>query len=317
MNWNVDYEPEPPTLYRIGYSFAGRAWFAEREIKQGTRILAEDVLLSIANTNVDDGLEERIISAYKQLTTTDQESFDSLHSPLQPGRNPLVSRYMANCFELKTSPPGEAQPSAIFLKASRINHSCCPNACFAWNPNLCQLTVHAMQDIPLGKEITIAYDIPFQSYATRQETFQKVYRFTCGCRACRIDTESGRRSEERRQRMEILWWDIEKEKESPSADKDLEYKLIQTFIELAKLEELDGGFLSSMYGRASMHAKAKGLWKDALAYGILENRADRRLLGVDHPNTNDSTMAVRELQHKEQMEELRVSGQDDGGGAES
>ena len=281
--------------------------FAKEHIKTGTRILADDVLFSVADSTVDEGLEERIIQSYKQLLQKQQENFDSLHCPDHPGWNPLVSRYLANGFYLRTRTADKGLPSGIFMKASRINHSCCPNAFFAWNPNLGQLTIHAMFDIPPDAEITIAYDIPFQSRDIRQEKLQKIYGFQCICPACRLDKESGQRSEERRRMMQSFWWEINKDKEPPRADDDKGYKMVEIFIKLALLENLDGQFLSCMYECASMHAMARGSKEQALAFAIRENQTDRRLLGEDHPITIDSTLAVRELKLEKQTNELRVS----------
>lgn len=159
-------------MYKIRYTITrGEAMFAKEHIKTGTRILADDVLFSVADSTVDEGLEERISQSYKQLLQKQQENFASLHCP--DHRNPLVSRYLANGFYLRTRTPDKGLPSGIFMKASRINHSCCPNAFFAWNPNLGQLTIHAMFDILPDVEITIAYDFPFQSRDIRQEKLQK------------------------------------------------------------------------------------------------------------------------------------------------
>lgn len=300
-------------MYQIIFTLVkGQGMIAEKHIKPGTRILAEDVLFSIADNTVDEGLEERISQSYKQMVQKDQDLFDSLHCPDHPEWSPLVSRYLANNFELRTKTPDKGQPSGIFMKASRINHSCCPNAFFAWNPKLGQLTIHAILDIPPDKEITIAYDIPFQSRDNRREKLLEIYRFQCRCPACRFDRERGCRSEERRRRMESLWWEVDEDEGPPRADDDKGYQMIQEFIELALLEDLDGEFLSSMYELASMHAEVRGSKEDALAFAILENKTDRRLLGEDHPVTMESTIAVAELKYGKYVNELRRSEQGDG-----
>lgn len=111
--------------------------------------------------------------------------------------------------------------------------------------------------------------------------------------------------------MESLWWEIDKDKGPPRADDDQGYKMVEIFIKLALLENLDGQFLSCMYERASMHAMARGSKVQALAFAIGENQTDRRLLGEDHPISIDSTLAVRELRLEEQTNELGVSEQCD------
>lgn len=295
-------------MYTIRYtSTKGQGMFAEKRIKEGTRILADDVLFSVADPTLDNGLEARISHSYRQLLQQQQDDYDSLHYPKHPKWNIAVSQFLANAFEIRTRTPGEVQPSGIFMKASRINHSCCPNAFFAWNPNLGQLTIHAMRNIPTDDEITIAYDFPFQSRDVRQEKLQEIYGFQCRCPACRLDNERGRLSEVHRRIMESLWWEIDQDKLPPRADDDKGYKRVQDFIELALLENLDGQFLSCMYERASMHEKARGSTDQALAFATLESKADWRLLGGDHPITIDSNRAVVELQLEQRAKALGVS----------
>ena len=47
--------------------------------------------------------------------------------------------------------------SACYAINCRINHSCRPNCHHAWNSTLRRQTVHALRDIAVGEEITVAY----------------------------------------------------------------------------------------------------------------------------------------------------------------
>lgn len=78
--------------------------------------------------------------------------------------------------------------SAIFETASRINHSCMPNAHFAWNESLGaegMQTVHAMIDIYPGDEILISYCNPLLTDEERQWELQH-YGFKCRCWVCHV-----------------------------------------------------------------------------------------------------------------------------------
>ena len=105
----------------------------------------------------------------------------------------------------------DRERNGIFPLTSRINHSCVPNAYFAWNPELGpsgdegRLTVYAILFIPKGAEILVNYR--YEDYSkTRLErhTGLSHYGFQCICPACRPNTESGRISEKSRGQMQTL-----------------------------------------------------------------------------------------------------------------
>ena len=145
------------------------------------------MLFSFADSTLDEGVEERISAFLDQLPREQQHQSETLRCPDPPTWTPLVSRYFANVFDMG------ANASGISLEASRINHSCCPNAFCAWNGNLARLTLHALMDISAGGEVTDSYEFPSIPLAARQKRFCKVHAFECDCPACDVETESGRR----------------------------------------------------------------------------------------------------------------------------
>ena len=272
-----------PKLYTLR-SVPGRGLgiFAVRAIKAGVRILTDKPLFSITDCNVDDGIEERICLSFSQLSQEQQQQFETLHCPEPHTWTTLVSRFLANSFEMEDIAAG------VFLEASRVNHSCCPNAFFAWNWGLNQLTIHAMSDILAGEEITISYDFQFTPFAARRNRFRRVYGFECDCAACHLDTERGRLGDQRRQRMKILDLAIEECQKDPNRPDDEELDMVLEFLKLATYEQMDGQFLSYMYQRASIRYEAKGSMTMALQFGELELESNTRLLGWDHPLTKEN-----------------------------
>lgn len=110
----------------------------------------------------------------------------------------------------------ERKKNGIFPLTSRINHSCIPNAYFAWNPDLGpsgdkgRLTIYAIVLIPKGAEILINYRTgDFSKTRLQRHTELSYYRFRCICPACEPNTESGRASEQRRGQMQTLQDNIE------------------------------------------------------------------------------------------------------------
>jgi hypothetical protein len=73
----------------------------------------------------------------------------------------------------------------LWEAASYINHSCIPNAGASFIGDV--MVVRAMQDLPPGTEITLAYSTPMTSYATRQKRLA-IWEFMCSCPLCKMET---------------------------------------------------------------------------------------------------------------------------------
>ena len=290
MGSTTDQTSKAPRMYTTrSVSGRGQGMFADKEIKAGVRILADEMLFSVTDTTINDGIGERISASLEGLPQEQQQQFEALYCPYYPTRMSLVRRYLSNCFGL-----GDAQ-TGIFLKAARINSSCCPNAYFSWNRDLRRITLHAMVDIPAAREITVCYCLPYCRQEHRQEVFQDFYGFQCDCPVCQLGTPTGQRSELRRQRMETLYQAVDKLDGGPSANDQKKLDMVLEFIELAKADRVDGLFLSGMYRRAKEYYEDRGLEEVALEYAKMQVETDRRLAGEDHPDTKQSTKALLEL----------------------
>lgn len=270
----------------------GQGMFADKEIKAGTRILDDELLFSIAENTITESIGELIRVSLESLPPERQQQFEALCCPDHPTWTPLVSRYLANCFEVG------ARVSAIFLKASRVNHSCGPNAFFSWNESLHRMTIHAIVDIPADEEITVSYVFPFFSLEHRQELFREHYGFYCDCPACHLGIEIGRRGDMCRQRMEKLYMAVDKCNGGPSNNDEKELAMVLEFITLAQDQRMDGEFLSCMYRRARECYEDRGSKEEAFKYAERELETDTRLLGEDHPLTQESAEALKELKAK-------------------
>ena len=160
---------------------------ARIDIPRGTPILTEEAVFSKRRGDVPREIGEHA-------------AFLALFCPVAPG-SPATpeKRFDANSFEMDGSEKG------IFLRASRFNHSCRPNAYFAWNPTSRRITINAIFDISNDDEICLNY-IPksFAKIRSKRHRELRHYDFTCQCPACLSDSDSGSASEDRRKRMETL-----------------------------------------------------------------------------------------------------------------
>jgi len=97
-------------------------------------------------------------------------------------------------------------PGGLFLTASRINHSCVPNADHSYDDKSGYKSVFANRDIHAGEEITISYINHYNSRALRQMEL-RTWGFVCRCPACDKNHPRSGAYEQRLQRLEQLHQD--------------------------------------------------------------------------------------------------------------
>lgn len=100
----------------------------------------------------------------------------------------VVAIFENNCFRIRNK-NDTAEAWAVFMKASRLNHSCVPNCYASWNKSLVNLCVYAIREITKGEELTIAYDTEehfFDCFEERHSRLQMKYGFNCSCTACAL-----------------------------------------------------------------------------------------------------------------------------------
>ncbi|KAM0798262.1 hypothetical protein BDR22DRAFT_777236, partial [Usnea florida] len=155
------------------------------DIPKGTPILAEEAFFSVLDPDAEVPNQYRRRKAFSNLFCTE-------------ARNPQ-KRFEENNFQM------DGPERGIFLKASRFNHSCRPNAYFMWNPKRQRLTINALFDIGAGEEISVNYR-PDEFAKTRRQRHDDLayYEFVCDCPSCDQTTDFGRASELRRDLMATL-----------------------------------------------------------------------------------------------------------------
>ena len=117
----------------------------------------------------------------------------------------LVSIYYSNCYN--TDSFSDDGGSCISPLASRINHSCVPNATFSYVPPSAdhpkgQARFHAIKGITANKEYTSCYEKNILlTKEQRQRRLMLDYGFTCDCDACMPKNDFWQNSDERRRAM--------------------------------------------------------------------------------------------------------------------
>ncbi|KAJ3561643.1 hypothetical protein NP233_g10068 [Leucocoprinus birnbaumii] len=75
---------------------------------------------------------------------------------------------------------------ALFLRLSRCNHSCDPNAVWSWDASTLMLTLTALRPIAPGEEITISYISLSGNHAAQREQLKAICGFDCTCEECTL-----------------------------------------------------------------------------------------------------------------------------------
>ena len=207
-----------------------------------------------------------------------------LHWPKRADCGRLVSTYESNCYEMGSG-------TCICLDASRINHSCLPNAHFSWNDNIERLTVHTVKDISEGEEISISYCPAVRTLNQRKDAL-KPYLFTCHCPACRDDTVDGIISQMRRQQMLDLDQEIADYQCDPATARAEHGHCDEqpTILRLISLLDKEGLVYekSLAYHDAAEWALKQGFMEKALEYASKELAVDFCCVGQDSPSYQET-----------------------------
>ena len=258
--------------------------FARTNIQKGTRILAEKPFFSLAKrpeiSSPDPSVPNDITKAFDRLSAIDQLKYMDLHCPKRTDASFVVSIYEANCYEMGSG-------TCICLDASRINHSCVPNAHYSWNDNIKRETVHAVKDILKDEEITINYCSAIRTPEERKRDLEP-YVFTCSCPACQPDTFFGTMSQTRRLQMLDLDHEIaDYQNDPPAAQEEYgECDEMSAICKLVRLIDKEGLVFekSLAYHDAAECASKKGLRKTALEYASKELDVEMWCAGRDSPS---------------------------------
>lgn len=153
----------------------------------------------------------------------------------------LISIFQTNCMEC-------GKGAAVFPHAARFNHACNPNACFTWNGAIGKETIHVMNDIATGEEITLSYcDMTHDKTLRAWEL--KHYGFVCDCRSCVGDEDEGSfasQSALRRFRLQDLERETRYLRGRRLEEGTKEKGFVEKLVEMAKLHMEEGDFTTRL-----------------------------------------------------------------------
>jgi hypothetical protein len=258
----------------------GLGCFSTAPLPAGTLILSETPLFSVREPRTNSA----VTTAFSQLTNSQQEYYLTLYAQdaVARGDQQVIDIFNSNAWQTASS-------TSICPLAARFNHACVPNASFAWNPRLSQITIHAIVAIPANEQIVLSYERPYQTLDARRDKLA-AYGFVCSCIACDSDAIA---SDIRRARMVVLDGQIRTRRRelwrSPAPKAALE------LIKLLKEEGLMGEALGLAYHDAAAGWRRHGRLDLATSYAVKELDASIMCFGTDSPYVDTTTAFLKEL----------------------
>ncbi|KAF2002422.1 hypothetical protein P154DRAFT_488388 [Amniculicola lignicola CBS 123094] len=258
----------------------GLGCFSTATIPAGTRILTETPLFMVREPRTN----ACVTTAFSHLTIAQQAQYLSLYaqSPESRGDALVIDIFNSNAWQTGSS-------TSILPRAARFNHSCVPNASFAWNSRLGCVTVHAIVNIPANTQIKLCYELPYQTSASRRKKLS-AYGFLCTCPACVVDVVA---SDIRRARMMVL--DI---RIRAGRRQRWQSQFPKSALELARLlkeEGLVGEALGLAYHEVATAWKRHARLDMAVRYAVLELAVSAMCFGTDSPCVDSTRAFLKEL----------------------
>ena len=261
----------------------GLGCFSTALIAAGTRILTEKPLFAVPEPRTN----AAVVDAFSHLSSSDQAAYLTLHTrdPNAQGSAQVIDVFNTNAWQTGDS-------TSILVLAARFNHSCIPNASFAWNARLACITVHAVVAIPANTQIYLCYERPYQLLSARRIKLSS-YGFVCSCPACGSNAEA---SEIRRARMIVLDGRIRTGRrrkwktEAPKGALEL--------VRLLKEEGIFGEALGLAYHDAAAAWRRHGRLDMALRYAARELEVCTMCYGADSPFVDTTRMLVQDLERQ-------------------
>ncbi|KAL1649267.1 hypothetical protein SLS58_001842 [Diplodia intermedia] len=189
----------------------------------------------------------------------------------------LMAAWTTNCFGINKDESAAGWAGVIAPRAARFNHSCVPNAMFAWNDAVSAITVQTIKDVEEGEEVTVAYSDTTRAGRKRRESLKRLYGFNCDCSACSGDEVM----------LDDLRWRIKKLKEelvgrNGKIDGERAVEMVEEGVKLHEQADLIGSHLANFYRAAFAATEIRQYLEEEL-------RVRTYCLGNDHPHVKELT----------------------------
>ncbi|GAA5952322.1 hypothetical protein JCM3765_001942 [Sporobolomyces pararoseus] len=169
----------------------GTGLVATRALKSGTIVLAEAPFVKLRWPIQPISLDEKVGLIRDKLSDKSEEdkrAFDSLHI----SKNQLSVPKSLGIFRTNAMDCTDGN-TAVFLVASRLNHSCQPTLVRTWVEEEGKEYFVTVRDVAEGEELTMSYVDSYNPKAERRSRLLQDYDFLCHCPSCSLPPSESER----------------------------------------------------------------------------------------------------------------------------
>ncbi|KAJ3516600.1 hypothetical protein NLJ89_g1025 [Agrocybe chaxingu] len=197
-------------FYVVNIPGKGKGAIAARDIKQGELILREKPLFVVPR-NINASPPKFIYGELQKLSPEGQQAFLNLSYVNFPkGLDPEGHPEEVALAMFQTNAVSAGENVGLFPRMARINHGCSSafNVVYNWRDWEEQLVVHALKDIPKGKELLTTYTNTKRPRDERRAFLSQQYGFLCTCDVCSLPSDLSRASDTRLTEISRLYTDF-------------------------------------------------------------------------------------------------------------
>lgn len=266
------------TLECVEMPGKGIGVLAKQDIPAGTLIMLEKPVLQTQDEN-------RIESLVQNLRDDVKAEVMKLHSDF-PDESPAVGIFHTNSMGCPKEGNSDFDaPRGLFLKMSRFNHSCSPNAMQSWIPDQGEMQLRAVRAISSGEEICICYIDPSFAWEQRQQDFKESFGFLCRCPVCSTPSGSKERIESDRNRAQMQSL---RQRLATTQDPSQCLRIIDELLAVYAKDRLVMPIVTSqLAGHGFKMAAAAGRPGDAKNYAQLAAESYEKIFGKEHPKAKE------------------------------
>ena len=301
-HWNRIHREVCTKVFEVCETEKGVGLRAGRQFSAGDVLFSEKPVLvhprRVLITDVE--LEREIRSA----------EFDNLSVVLQRSVRELFDKNAARAgtektldgiWETNAVALRETGDSGLFLKFSRLNHSCRPNVRHTWRNDKKKEFIIATRDISPGDELLTCYikeDDVFDITTARQMVLRENFGFDCKCELCERDGISA--ISEGNQRMREIGSLHRSIPMVAQSNPRRALQMVDTCLKLFRLQGLDMAFLEYMLLNDGIQIAMIGLHdrQTAIQYARRAVDAAKIAFGNDSPDVAKSSDIVRHLRQR-------------------
>lgn len=174
----------------------GLGLVASQDFKAGDKIIEESVSLFCSREASRTTQVKHLLKQFKRLHTLDKLKVKRLFS--LGGSRSIFNIFNTNSFSINSHCCG------LYIKTSRINHSCIPNAAYNCNDGSFNKEVTAIRSIAKGEEISISYIDKFWRERIVRQLELSEWGFHCRCEVCDMPAQEREHNDQQRKQLAVL-----------------------------------------------------------------------------------------------------------------